>query len=362
MPNTGEIPGSDRPRILVCGWSGAGNIGDELLTDWLVDQIETAGGLVLLTTRSFNDTRRRHPSVTPVGWRLRDIALVLRRADGICVGPGGIIQDASSIWSLPGHMSKAMAGRLRRLPIAGVGLGADPLRRRSSRWLLRRALSDAVGIVVRDEPSVMAMAEAGVVADVGADLVFGLDPLGDRGSSTRDEIVVAIGPTVRPGRLTPASRRHDHGGLDAAADAIEALSLRLAAAVAVAAFRGDRDVEFGRRLIERLGETARLVPDEPMAIRAAIAGARLVLSSRYHAAVLGLVEATPVLAISDEAKLHALAREIGDESRMRVLPSWSDLGSAEVDGPFAAGVAPGTVARHGEVVRALVDAAGRRDS
>lgn len=361
MPKAGKRSRSDLPRILVCGWAGAGNIGDDLLTDWVVDRIEAAGGRALLTTRSFADTRRRHPSVTPVGWRLRDLALVLRGVDGICVGPGGIAQDSSSIWSLPGHLAKPVVGRLRHLPVAGIGLGADQLRRRSSRWLMRRALGDAIGVVVRDEPSAAALADAGVEAEVAADLVFDLNRLAtDQRPVGRDHMVVAIGPAVRPGRIMPVARRHDHRDLEPAADAIGALSQRLACPVAVAAFRGGPDIDFGLQLVERLGDTARLVPDDPVAIRVAIAGARVVVSSRYHAAVMALVEATPVLVHSEEAKLVNLAQEIGDRDRIRTVPSWSDLVGADVVGPFDTGVGPVGVERHRQVLTALVEAAARR--
>jgi polysaccharide pyruvyl transferase WcaK-like protein len=271
-----------------------------------------------------------------------------------------MVQDSSSIWSLPGHLAKPLAARLRRLPIAGVGLGADRLRRRSSRWLTRRVLADAVGVVVRDGSSAAALADAGVRAEVGADLVFDLAPLTARTATPRSDIVVAIGPVVRRGRITPVARRHDHGGFDAAADAIHAFSRRLASPVAVAPFRGGHDLEFGRRLVERLGDTARLLPADPVVIRTAIAGARVVLSSRYHASVLALVDATPVLVCSEEAKLATLAREIGDQDRIRVLPSWSELADAGVAGPFANGVAPGGVKSHREALTALVEAAARR--
>lgn len=323
---------AEPPRILVCGWAGAGNIGDELLTDWVVDLVESLGGRVLLTTRSIADTRHRHPSVTPVRLRPRDLVRVLGGVDGICLGPGGIIQDGTSLWSLPAHLSRALVGRLRTLPVAGVGLGAEPLGRRSSRWLLRRALANSVGVVVRDAESAAAMSAAGVAAVVASDLVFGLPPLVDPPAS-RDGMVVAVGPSVRPGVVAPVARRHDHSGVAEVAEAIAVLSQRIGGAVSVAAFRGGPDAVFGRALVERLGKSARMVADDPRSVREAIAGARVVVGSRYHAAVLGLVESTPVVVRSDETKLASLTRQIDDDTRIRMLRSWTDLVDVEPADP-----------------------------
>jgi polysaccharide pyruvyl transferase CsaB len=356
-----DEPRPGGPRVLVCGWAGAGNIGDELLTDWIVERIESGGGRVLLTTRSHSDTRDRHPSVTPVGWRIRDFAGVLRGVDAICVGPGGIIQDSSSVWNLPAHLTRALIGRARRLPVGGVGLGAEPLARRSSRWLVRQALTGAVGVVARDQGSADALARAGVAADVGADLVFGLAALPAPHRPTgRDGMVVAVGPTVSPGVITPVSRRHDHGDLEQVVEAIEALSARLGGPVVVGAFRGERDIGFGRRLVERLGDTARLIPPDSAELRQAIAGARLVVSSRYHAAVLALVEGTPVVVRSDESKLKSLVTRHGDGSRIEAIGDWSELAAVEIPQPPDNGVRDPSVSRHAEVLADLIEAAVRR--
>jgi polysaccharide pyruvyl transferase CsaB len=358
------------PRILVCGWAGAGNIGDELLTDWVVERVEALGGRVLLTTRSIDDTRHRHPSVTPVRWRPRDLVRLLVGVDGICVGPGGIIQDSTSLWSLPAHLSRALVGRVRKRPVAGVGLGAEPLGRRSSRWVLRRALAKSVGVVVRDTESAVAMSAAGVTAVVASDLVFGLAPLGDRPTSAdgtrdgkRDGMVVAVGPSVRPGLVAPVARRHDHSGVAEVAEAVAALSRRIGGAVSVAAFRGEPDAAFGRALVERLGDSARMVPGDPRSVREAIAGARVVVGSRYHAAVLGLVESTPVLVRSDETKLASLTRQIDDDARIRMLRSWADLVDVELADP--AGLEPfdtamASVRPNEEALASLLAAASRR--
>ncbi|HCH80534.1 MAG TPA: hypothetical protein DFK16_07190, partial [Acidimicrobiaceae bacterium] len=49
-----------RPRVLVCGWSGAGNVGDELLTEVLSTRLRSAGLDPVIRSVSPNATAAAH--------------------------------------------------------------------------------------------------------------------------------------------------------------------------------------------------------------------------------------------------------------------------------------------------------------
>jgi hypothetical protein len=105
------------------------------------------------------------------------------------------------------------------------------------------------------------------------------------------------------------------------------------------------------------------VPRDTRSVREAIAGARVVVGSRYHAAVLGLVESTPVVVRSDETKLASLTRQIDDDARIRLLRSWADLVDVELADPARLepfGTAMASVRPNEEVLASLVAAASRR--
>ena len=58
---------TDGPRVLVCGWAGAGNLGDELLTETIVDQLRSAGARPVVTSRNQAETQARY-GVETVPW------------------------------------------------------------------------------------------------------------------------------------------------------------------------------------------------------------------------------------------------------------------------------------------------------
>lgn len=345
-------PPASGPRILVTGWAGAGNIGDELLTRAVVASLRSLGATPVVASRAPDTTARLH-DVDSVAWGPRGVGR-WQAVDGVCVGPGGILQDSSSVWSLPAHLSAAFLARSRGVPVAAVGVGAEPLRRRSSGVLLRRALGDSP-IVTRDEPSTEALVAAGLRPVTGADVVFGLDlPT----VPTRDEIVVSVGGTVRRGSWRPAAGRVVVPPVAEIAGALDRLAATLECRVVLTRFRGARDADAAEALVGRLdADTEVLGADVDEHVRRVL-GARLVVSSRYHPLVLAARAGVPAIAVSDQLKVASLVAQI-DQPWVRRVDSWLAVGDV---GPDLRGVAggvtvPGLEHAHAALT-ALVEAAG----
>ena len=385
-------PGTDSgPRILVCGWSGAGNIGDELLTSAVVESLRCAGAVPVVVSRDPQATSALHGVETvargPRGW-LRALAEgrggsgvkegsgVAKGSggakgsgvkegsggakgsggaiDGVCIGPGGIIQDWTSIWSLPGHLLAPLGPALRGRPVVGVGLGADPLKRGWSRRILRTLLRDSP-VVVRDRASAAAMAAAGVDTAVGADLVFGLDL---DALPRRTEIVVALGPGAAPGPLRPAGRSLSTEDPSRVAAGLGALAERLGATVALACFRGGRDRQYAQLLASRIRLDTEILGPGIDAQVDRIRSARLLVSSRYHPVVIAARSGTPAIVCSNEAKLGSLVAQL-DSPLVARVQDWSQLAACEVPEPGDPVVPPG-VSLHHDALRALVAASAAR--
>lgn len=307
-----------RPRVLVCGWSGAGNIGDELLTQVVVERLRSVGADPIVRSADPEATRAVHGDVEVTD--PRGAFRAAWSADAVVFGPGGIVQDHTSVWSLPGHLAPVIVARLRRRRIVGIGLGADALRRRLSRLLLRLALGGST-VVVRDERSVAAMADAGVAASIDLDLAWELPtpPPGDRSG-----IVVAIGPLPGEGSLLPGRRRLEAEDPGPIVDALRSLAERVPGPIRFVSFRGERDETVARALATEL-RGAEIVP-APDAV-AAVRDAAVVVTSRYHAALLAVAAGIPVFADTRQGKLAALAATDDLRGRIVGFEDWRALGS-----------------------------------
>ncbi len=341
---------TERPRILICGWAGAGNVGDELLTRSITQMVIAAGGCPVVTSRDPEATEALHPGVEAVTWG-PGVAWSGRDCAGVIVGPGGIIQDSSSVWNLPGHLLAPILFRLRGRPVIGVGLGVEPLGRRISRWLVRLAFPDTTP-VVRDPESAAALGASGIEAVVAPDIVFGLTHAGSAPTVNSGEIVVSIGGEVVPGSIRPAAKRLTSDPPEVVANSLDALAARLGGSVSFVSYRGDRDTRFAEDVSARMVTPTRIIPAEVEASVAVVAGAGLVVSSRYHATVVAAQHGVPVVVISDQAKLRSLVTQIGSDL-VHLVADWDGVAAAD-PAPHGAPFVPVGLEDSREAVRELV--------
>lgn len=289
----------------------------------MIDLVRTAGGDPVVASRNPEATSELHHGVDAVPWG-PTTAWSARSCDGIIVGPGGIIQDSSSAWSLPGHLVGPLLRRWRGTPVTGIGLGAEVLRRRSARWLLRRTLGDRDPIV-RDNASAAALLEAGVVATVAPDVAF-TQPLRNVVINTTGRlIVVAVGGSVTPGSLLPAARRIAGDDPVTIAAALDVVAERLEASVAFVSVRGERDTALAETVAPRMTAAAEIVAPEIEPTLDAIARADLLISSRYHSSLVAVQNGVPTVVLSEQAKLRSLISQICDTDRIRLIDDWEGL-------------------------------------
>lgn len=319
----------DAPRILVCGYSGAENIGDELLIREAVKTLVANGAKPILLTRDPIKSSVWHHCDTlrwgPRGWLrlLFGTGKYATHIDGVCVGPGGIIQDMSSVWSLPGHLLAPLLLKIKGKPIVGVGLGADPLSRQFSSRLLLRAVFKHADVVVRDCHSRQVLNAIGVSAEVGDDLVFGLK-LSHEAKS--DKIVVAVGPITRRGHLRSAQKHLVYDDPVTLAAQLDGLAKRTNSKLHYAPFRGQRDLSYARELEQHLSQALEIVPPDVAAT--SIACARMLITNRYHPLVIAALAGTAAIVCSSEVKVQSLLARL-DNSQTIEISDWSRLGDCE---------------------------------
>src|SRR5213594_2982087 len=121
--------------VLVAGWVGSTNLGDELVFSSLVRKLRARGIDVVAVSLATDATVRDH-DVHAVG-HLDAIALTrtLSRVDAVIVGGGGLLQDSTSPFNLPYHLARPVVARLRGRPVGAIGIGAGPLDGAVARWL-----------------------------------------------------------------------------------------------------------------------------------------------------------------------------------------------------------------------------------
>jgi polysaccharide pyruvyl transferase CsaB len=306
-------PDTASPGVVVAGWSGTTNLGDELLLRALLAMLRARSAGATVVSRDPAATATEH-DVAAIGLGdLPGLVRALRRSVGLVLGPGGILQDETSPFSLPWHLGRALEAAAARTPLVGVGLGAGPLDRRGSRWLVGRALRRHRGIAVRDTASADLLRACGVT-DVhrGADLAFSL-PV--PGVEAADRIVVCLRPH-RPGGHRIPLRHLPDSELDperiaAVAAALDALAASTGLPIHLVAMERGRDDRYHELVAGRLAAAATVAVPGIDGVATEIARARLVVAMRFHAGVLAVLGGRPAVLLGYAPKVAGLAAEVG---------------------------------------------------
>lgn len=323
------------PPVLVAGWVGSTNLGDELLYRALGSQLRARGATPVAistdpggTTRTFATPAVGH--LDPVAW-WRELG-----TDGRLVfGGGGLLQDESSRLNVPYHLSRVATARARGAQVVAVGLGGGVLHGPSQ--ALIRGVLRGVPIGARDDTTMRQLQALGLDVRRTADLAFGLPA---PTTPPRDELVVSLRPRATGGGWRPAADAWRDGLPDAAQTAaiaarLEALAGAAGLGVRFVALQADRDGVLHTRLADHI----RRVPVtcvEPTVdtVLEEVGRGRAVLAMRFHAAVAGLLAGRPVLAAAYSGKVASLA--VDAPTSVQVLPTpLTQLPADALVGPMA---------------------------
>lgn len=169
-------------RLLICGYYGFGNAGDEAVLAALVQQLRRRLPDAELCVLSADPpaTRALHGVQAVQRWSVREVWRALRGCSLLIQGGGGLIQDVTSKVSPLYYLGILHMARLRRVPsmifAQGIGPLHTPLLQRLTSFELRRAAA----ICVRDQASADLLAQWRVTSpalQVVADPALLLEPL-----------------------------------------------------------------------------------------------------------------------------------------------------------------------------------------
>jgi polysaccharide pyruvyl transferase CsaB len=160
-------------HVLLCGYYGEHNLGDDALLEVLLEQLPP-GWTPLVTARDRQEVEHRLKVATTDRTSLGGVLAALGRCRALVLGGGSLLQDTTSFQSLLYYSALIVAARLRGRPVILWGQGLGPLRRQRSRLLVRALLPLATAISWRDPASAALAASWGICSATGSDPVWAL--------------------------------------------------------------------------------------------------------------------------------------------------------------------------------------------
>jgi L-malate glycosyltransferase len=341
------MPQQDRSRILILGWYGSNNTGDEALAQVIVGQLRKRGfnDLIALSTNPARTGERLGiPSTSRSLLNLRTLRSIVG-AKALILGGGGLIQDGTSVYNLPIYAAYVALARLLGVRVIGWGLGAEPIWTLLGRLFVRFICDASHYFSLRDTVSKRLLERAGVAPyklKVTADPAILLEPEPveeDWPPDGRPTIIFCIRhlPAIQPGfglhYLLPVSLRHRFGiewrqepgrieGLvEATARGIKVAVHELGARVALLPLwpgRDDEMLDVVERAALKLGVPKEAmhrayIEDTPGKFAGYVGKADLLVSMRLHALIFAASQGVPMLALSYAHKVRGFMRELDFE-------------------------------------------------
>jgi len=322
--------------VLVVGYYGFGNTGDEAILSALVGGLRKRLPSLRIRVASGDpgQTSQRH-GVESLPWRdPLSLSEAVKASDLVVIGGGGLFQDYAGVEAgtllTPRHggvtfyAGPAVLAALAKKPVALHGLGFGPLASPEARRYVRAVAGGASRLSVRDAASRALLVAVGVPEAkvfVSADPAFLLSSEHVR----PEDILIGMGLEPRAPIVGVALRPWSRGGdpdawESAVAAALDRFVENTGATLLFVPFEkspwtDDDDFALASRVRRRLARADRaailsglLAPQDTASL---LAGCDLVLAMRLHAAVFALSGGVPVVAIAYDPKVEAPMQRAG---------------------------------------------------
>ncbi len=303
--------------ILVSGYYGHGNAGDEAMLAGIVGAVKSLAPEASITVLSSDPVRTaKEHGVQSIGrMDFKAIRRSLSKGAGLLFGGGSLLQDATSFRSLLYYAGLAMVASTMHRPVVFYGQGIGPLQRRLSRAIVRRVLGKSRMFVAREEGTLAELKRLGITKPVvrpGTDPAFLLpipDPAGGQEVLARSGLATAGAPVMA---LVPRAW-HAAPVADLLAAAGTYILEHLGALPVLLPLHPD-DQAICQQISDRTGGSipvlAGLGYDETLAV---VARCDLVVSVRLHGLVFAALAARPFVGVSYDPKVKRFCESMGGQ-------------------------------------------------
>ena len=164
--------------VLLAGYFGFGNLGDELLAQSAADHLSRCGikkeRIAILSGNPDASRRTLGIDAFARGYFSPSLARAISESRSLLFAGGGIFQDVSSVRSCFYYWRTVRKAVAAFCPAAAVAQSIGPLRRDLSKKMAKDALKICRYLSVRDETSLEVSRELGLSAKITPDLVMGV--------------------------------------------------------------------------------------------------------------------------------------------------------------------------------------------
>ncbi|WP_373533130.1 polysaccharide pyruvyl transferase CsaB [Vampirovibrio sp.] len=313
--------GDLHPSVLISGYYGFDNLGDELILKVLVDELKARQVNITVLSQNPKKTAETYGVKAIKRTSFIDVVDALTRTNLFISGGGGLFQDVTGPMSALYYGGLIHLARFFDVPVVFWAQGVGPLKGKLSQSMTASALKKCEKITVRDEKSA-ALVESlmGQKPDITADPVWLLKVNKPKAlkSGAKQKPGRKLAPFTESAAPTPwrvgLSLRPWHelsaDKLEALADCLNAMAEQRDGPVQfiLLPFQKTEDTELLENFAKRLNVSRRITVEmvAPMAVLEAVGTCDILLGMRFHSLILGLLYGVPVYGLTYDPKVASL--------------------------------------------------------
>ena len=292
--------------IVVSGYYGFGNLGDEAILAVLCEDLVSIGiprqNIAVLSSNP-TSTRQCHGVQSVPRSDFGEIWQMLGRARCFVSGGGSLLQDVTSKRTIPYYLGLAELALIRNVPVVIYGQGLGPVSTKSyGRWI-KRIFQRCAGFTVRDQASAQFLEGLGVDVPqeaVTADPVFQWAKLPWKPKQLPSQPRVLI-------NIRPYDNWLDHKA--AWIQVVEQLCCEDCYVDFIPL--GPGDIEIGRDLQSHIPDLKLLPQVDFESSDRVFSQAHLCLSMRLHGVIFSALNGVVPLGINYDPKVEAITKQLG---------------------------------------------------
>lgn len=306
-------------RLLISGYYGFNNIGDESILKAVITNLRKAFGNIEITVLSQDppSTMNKYKVNAVDRKSFFKVVSAVKNCDLLISGGGSLLQDVTSKRSILYYLAIMWIARFFRKDFFIYSQGIGPISSKRNRKLTGQILKRAAGIVVRDQGSKDLLLEIGLAEEavvIATDPVMGISPVApDRGQDIlKKEGIVKLEGKSMVG-FAIKDRQADSDFVRKIEESIRELVMRENVQAVLIPFHYQEDMAVIEELENRLGDLVftikhKYLTDEMLSI---IGNMDLLVGVRLHSLIHATIMGVKMIGISYDPKINAFLNSIG---------------------------------------------------
>ncbi len=288
-------------KVVLCGYYGFGNGGDEALLAVLLQFLpEDVTPIVLSANVERTETLHQVKAIDRRKWGL--VLQTIRAADGFVWGGGSLMQDATSFASPIYYGGLMLWAQLSGSKTVAWAQGIGPLIRPWTRWFTAWLMGRCTQVTVRDGQSATWLRTRHIPYHQAPDPVWALTETPVPGYEHLPANRVAV--SLRPhSSLTQA-------GLLLLTEALVEFQKATGVFIVLLPFQKSKDLPIATLLQANLPKVSQIIfLENPRELKAMFASVQMTIGMRLHALIMAAAAGSKCFALSYDPKVQVLAAE-----------------------------------------------------